>query len=231
VTPDDWWSARRLDRDSRAAARANARVLRLHTKAAARRERMLRRARKAMPVQAVTAAGSATGVVVLGLGSWWYVLSVGAALAALRSLRTLRRPPTVPALPPGATLTPPPAPPRGSAALPAVRRLEDARIAFLRLLPLVAPHGRDVAEEAWRAAAEADLALRWQAARLAGVEPHRGAEPALVDQLYSGVVAQERLVAGLADLVSASVDPLASRRLQEATDALHGLAQGMREVR
>jgi hypothetical protein len=44
-------------------------------------------------------------------------------------------------------------------------------------------------------------------------------------------VAQERLVAGLADLVSASADPHATMRLQDATDALHGLAQGLREVR
>ena len=33
------------------------------------------------------------------------------------------------------------------------------------------------------------------------------------------------------DLVSASADPLATARLQEATDTLHGLAQGLREVR
>jgi hypothetical protein len=231
VIPEDRRVARRLDREARAAAGAHERALRLHARALARRERVLRRARTALPVQAVTAAGSATGVVALGLGSWWYVVSVGAGLAALRSVRTLRRPPAVPELPPGTTLAPPPVPPRASAAFPAVRRLEDARISFLRLLPLVAPAGRDVAEEAWRAAAEADLALRWQAARLAGIEPHRGAEPALVDHLYSGVVAQERLVAGLADLVSASADPLADRRLQEATDALHGLAQGLREVR
>ncbi|MCU1672164.1 MAG: hypothetical protein JWN77_277, partial [Frankiales bacterium] len=85
--------------------------------------------------------------------------------------------------------------------------------------------------EAWRTATEADVALRWQAARLAAVEPHRGAEPELVDQLFRGVVAQERLVVGLADLVSASADPLATNRLQDATDALHGLAHGLRQVR
>ncbi|MCU1590922.1 MAG: hypothetical protein JWP11_2178, partial [Frankiales bacterium] len=90
---------------------------------------------------------------------------------------------------------------------------------------------RDAADDAWRCAADNDAALRWQAARLAAVEPHRGAEPALMDLLYGGVVAQERLVAGLADLVSASADPHAVSRLQDATDALHGLASGLREVR
>ena len=38
-------------------------------------------------------------------------------------------------------------------------------------------------------------------------------------------------MAAVADLVAASADPLASGRLQDATDALHGLAQGLREVR
>ena len=49
--------------------------------------------------------------------------------------------------------------------------------------------------------------------------------------LYAGVEAQERLVTAVADLVAACADPRASARLQDATDALHGLAQGLREVR
>jgi hypothetical protein len=49
--------------------------------------------------------------------------------------------------------------------------------------------------------------------------------------LFTGVEAQERLVTAVADLVAACVDPHATARLQDATDALHGLAQGLREVR
>ena len=37
--------------------------------------------------------------------------------------------------------------------------------------------------------------------------------------------------AAVADLVVASADPFAGTRLQDATDAVHGLAQGLREVR
>lgn len=87
-----------------------------------------------------------------------------------------------------------------------------------------------MAAEAWAAAVEADAVLRWQAVRLAAVEPHRGADAHVMRSLYDGVAAQERLVGGVADLVAASADPLAVARLQDATDALHGLAQGLREV-
>src|SRR5204863_46407 len=90
---------------------------------------------------------------------------------------------------------------------------------------------RRLAREARAAARVHARAVRWQAARLAAVGPHGGAGPELVGLLYSGVVAQERLVAGMADLVSASADPLATTRFQDATDALDGLAQGLREVR
>src|SRR5438046_1101431 len=111
------------------------------------------------------------------------------------------------------------------------RRLDrEARSAARVHARAVRAHTRAVARRQ-RQAECARPQLRWQAARLAAVEPHRGAEPELVDLLYSGVVAQERLVAGMADLVSASADPLATTRLQDATDALHGLAQGLREVR
>ena len=99
------------------------------------------------------------------------------------------------------------------------------------LLPLVAPAGTDAAHEAWQAAGEADAALRWQAARLAAVEPHRGPSAELMQPLYDGVACQERLLAAVADLVAASADPLATGRLQDATDALHGIAMGLRELR
>jgi hypothetical protein len=122
-------------------------------------------------------------------------------------------------------------PPPHSAAFPAVRRLEAVREELRRLVPLVAPAGREAAEEAWLAASEADTALRWQAARLAAVEPHRGVDAELVRALEGGVGCQERLVVAVADLVAASADPLAAARLQDVTDRLHGLAQGLREVR
>ena len=231
MQPADRQLQRRLTRDARVADKAAARAHHRHLRAVARRERMLRRARRHLPVQASVSLGSLFSVVELGTGKLWLIMAGVAGTAAARSAARLVRPPALPLPPPLPTLRVPPPPPYGSAAFPAVRRLEAARDALARLLPLVAPAGREVAQEASRTAGEADTALRWQAARLAAVEPHRGAEPALVDLLFSGVVAQERLVAGLADLVSASADPLASSRLQDATDALHGLAQGLREVR
>ena len=229
MSPDDRRLARRLHREARAAEKVHARALREHGRAVARRERQVACARRKLPVQLVIVVAAL--VVAVGGPSWPFFVAAIFALRALRSARWLARPPAVPQLPAVPVPAAPPPPPPGSAAFPAVRRLEDARAALVRLVPLVAPAGREAAEEAWRAAGESHLALRWQAARLAAVEPHRGAEPELVDQLYSGVVAQERLVAGMADLVSASADPLATTRLQDATDALHGLAQGLREVR
>ena len=229
--PADRQLQRRLTRDARSADRSAARAQDRHLRAVARHERGLRRARRHLPVFACVSIGSLLSVLELGAGSLWLLVAGVTGVGAARSGALLLRPPAAPQAPSLAALRVPPPPPYASAAFPAVRRLEAARAALTRLLPLVAPAGREVAEEAWRAAGEADNALRWQAARLAAVEPHRGAEPALVDLLFSGVAAQERLVAGLADLVSASADPQATNRLQDATDALHGLARGLREVR
>lgn len=228
---DDRGLERRLTKEARVAARAAARAARIHAQSLARQERLRSRARRRLPVQVAVAGGSTAGVAFLGLGDGWLVLAVGSGLLALRSLSRLTQ--RAPAVPPSPSFTPaavPAPPPRGSAAWPALGRLEDARTAMARLLPLVAPAGRDAADEAWRCAADNDIALRWQAARLGAVEPHRGVEPALTEPLYAGVEAQERLVAGLADLVAASADPHAVLRLQDATDALHALAAGLREV-
>ena len=154
-----------------------------------------------------------------------------AALKGIRSVGVLTGPlpDAAPALPPAPPVAPPP--PVDSAAFPAVRRLEAVRTDLARLLPMVPPGCREAAEEAWAAAAQSDGALRWQAARLAAVEPHRGAEPALLSALLDGVTEQERLVGALADLVAAGADPGARTRLQDAADRLHGLAEGLREVR
>ena len=223
--------AKRLTRDARVAARASARAHALQVKTARRRERARLRARRALPWQGGVLAASAAytlavdpGVVVGGVG---FV----AMLGAIRAVAVLVGPPAQPvvALPPAPPVAPPPDP--RSAAWPAIRRLEHVRYELVRLIPLVAPAGRAVADEAWHAAGEADAALRWQATRLSAVEPYRGADPELMRPLYAGVEAQERLVRAVADLVAASADPMATSRLQDATDALHGLAQGLREVR
>lgn len=236
---DDRQLARRLARDGRRVGKAALRQEQAHARALARHARLVARARHDLPVRAVTAAGSGA-LVLTGVGPQeLWILSAVAALAAVRSLSRLLAPaPVPPALLPAAlrpgpvALAPPPPPPHpGSAAFPAVRRLHAARSDLLRLLPLVAPAGREQAEQAWQAAGEADAALRWQAARLAAVEPHRGADVELLTRLEDGVRAQEALVAAMADLVAASADPLATLRLQDATDALHGLAQGLRELR
>jgi hypothetical protein len=213
---DDRQLLRRLVRDARAAAKADLPSQVTH-------DQVVRR-------QALVAV--VAGLASFPLQDLWGSAAGGIAffsgLAALHGVTVRRRPPVRPM----AALPVVPVPPAAtSAAFPAVRRLEAVREELCRLLPLVAPAGRVAAEQAWQAAAEADSALRWQAARLAAVEPHRGLEPELMRMLEEGVGSQERLVVAVADLVAASGDPLASSRLQDATDRLHGLAQGLREVR
>lgn len=231
---DDRQLAKRLTRDARAAAKAQLRAQVAYERALRRRERRVRKAREGLPRQIAVA-------LVVGLanvpidGVPWDLLLGGVAffsgLAAVRGIAILRSPEPPPLRPVAALPAVPMPPPPGSSAFPAVRRLEAVREELRRLLPLVTPAGREAAEEAWQAASEADTALRWQAARLAAVEPHRGPEPDLLRTLEEGVACQERLVVAVADLVAASADPLAAARLQDATDRLHGLAQGLREVR
>ncbi len=225
--------ARRLHRDARAAAKAQLRAELARAREVSRRERRLRRARERLPRQAVLTLGAALATVPVD-GFWAWVLAgaaVSTGVGAVRSVGVLRspEPPPLPALPalPAVPMPPPP----HSTAFPAVRRLEAVREELRRLVPLVAPGGREAAEEAWQAASEADTALRWQAARLAAVEPHRGPDAELLRALEDGVGCQERLVLAVADLVAASADPHATLRLQDATDRLHGLAEGLREVR
>jgi hypothetical protein len=225
--------ARRLERAARAASRAAQREHVAQVRAAHRHRRAVARAWRRLPWYGLGLVGSSSSALVLG-ETGLVVGAVGfvSVLGLVRSVSVLVGPPS--AAPPAPALpVAPPAPPPDprSAAWPAVRRLETVRWELVRLLPLVAPAGRVVADEAWHAAGEADAALRWQAARLCAVEPYRGADPELMRPLYAGVEAQERLVLAVADLVAASADPLATARLQDATDALHGLAQGLREVR
>jgi hypothetical protein len=231
--PADARLARQMARDAENARRARARAEREHALALARRERVLRRSKRALPAGAVLGAGA--GMATLPAEGGAALLLAGVAgyggLRVAAAVRRLRNPPAVPPPPPALPAGPPPPPHPRSTAFPHVRRLEQARGALHSLMPLVGPGGREVAEEAWRAAAEADAALRWQAARLAAAEPYRGVDPAVLAALEDGVASQERLVQGLADLVAAGADPHGSERLQDVTDRLHGLAAGLREVR
>ena len=240
-TSNDLQLAKRLRRSAETAAKLQARAEQAHARAWQRRLRRIDKARRRLPGQLVVAVGAGLATLPSDAEVLLGSVSAIAGLAAIRSMGFVFSP-TPPPLPaPGRQLMGPPAapsvppvpmpPPAHSAAFPAVRRLELVRAELYRLLPLVAPVGREAGEQAWHAAAEADTALRWQAARLAAVEPHRGADPELLRPLYLGVEAQERLVTAVADLVAACADPRASARLQDATDALHGLAQGLREVR
>ena len=234
-TADDQQLAKRLRRDAEVAGKLQARSEQAQARAVQRRRRRIDKARRRLPVQLVVAVGAGLATIPSDAEVLLGSLSAVVGLAAIRSMGRVLSP--APAPPPQAgrqlTAVPPVPmpPPAHSAAFPAVKRLELVRAELYRLLPLVAPVGREAGEQAWQAAAEADTALRWQAARLAAVEPHRGADPDLLRHLEDGVACQERLVTAVADLVAASADPLARGRLQDATDALHGLAQGLRELR
>jgi hypothetical protein len=231
--PADERLARQLARQSEQARRDHWRAVREHQKAVARRERLLRRSRRALPTWSVIGGAAAVAMVPVDGGATLALAGLAGygGLRAAAAARVLRRPPPVPALPPALQPGPPPPPHPRSSAFPAVRRLEHARAALVSLMPLVGPAGRPVAEEAWAAAGEADVALRWQAARLAAAEPYTGTDPAVLAALEQGVEAQERLVQAVADLVAATADPHGAARVQDLTDRLHGLAAGLREVR
>lgn len=230
--PWDRRTTRRLAREAASAQRARARAVRMHAGAVARRERVLRSSRRAVPLYGSIAAGTAVAAVPVA-GTTGTFLAAVAGTAAIRvalAVRRLRRPPIVPPAPATATAPPPPPHPR-SAAFPAVRRLDQVRRDLTALVPLVAPAGQAVAAQAWGAAASADVELRWQAARLAAAEPHVGVDAAVLADLEAGVAAQQGLVQAMADLVVASADPNGAARLIDITDRVHGLAAGLREVR
>jgi len=230
--PPDRRLAKRLAREARVSARVRLQAEQAYARRVRRQAKKALQARRELPGELLLSAGA--GLASLPLEGSLGVLAVAGSgvfgLKALRSVSRLRRPPPLPPSWHGQPQIAPP-PPAGSAAFPAIRRLETVRDELRRLLPLVSPAGRGVAEQAWEAAGEADAALRWQAARLAAVEPHRGADDTLLQSLDDGVAAQERLLAAVAELVVASADPLAGDRLQDATDAVNGLAQGLRELR
>ncbi len=131
---------------------------------------------------------------------------------------------------------------RSSAAAPVVARLNYATKTMPHLLDKLGPHAGDTAREA----AAAHAALRQLAARVAVVEQTLpvapvesreallGVRAGLVGQLDHGVRAYERLTGAAAECVAALArggDTLAVQRLTEASDALHGLAAGLTEVK
>lgn len=147
--------------------------------------------------------------------------------------------------PPVAPLRPAPLPPAGSAARGALQRLAERE----RVLGDLLLHLGPAAEDPRLVAADAAAALRLHGARIASVEAARRGAPAesrpgldaavavLVRQLDGGVAGYDALVVAAADAVSASAtlsvsvgDSVLAQRLTDATDALAGLARGLREI-
>ncbi len=131
--------------------------------------------------------------------------------------------------------------PTGSAAAPAARRLNETARQLPPLLARLGPNAGGTAGDAHGA----HRALRGLAVRIAAVEQTVAISPVeahgvllecrdgLVTQFSDGVGAYERLVVSAAECVAALArggDTLAVRRLNEASDALVGLAQGLTEM-
>jgi hypothetical protein len=131
-------------------------------------------------------------------------------------------------------------PPRGSAARPAVDRLDAQQVALGQLVGLLGPAGSDAAA----AADEAVTTLRWCAARVVAVEAAPGspratwrrtdpAVAALVSRLEVGVAGHGQLVRAAAAAVAASEglpDAFTRQRVEDETDRLRGLALGLAEL-
>lgn len=198
--------------------------------------RRLRRSRLKARLNAATAVGftAVTGVAVAasapvaaeaGLG----VVAVAAGCQAVRSSRRLNVLRRVPVPPPRAARPPKDSPARGL-----LDRLDRQEQALYQLLG----HLGEVADEPRRVAASAAAGLRELGARLTAVDrAHRlsggltDAVGALRGQLDAGLAAYDALVVAAGDAVAAD----AGRRgpdpaLQEATDALAGLAAGFRAL-
>jgi hypothetical protein len=212
---------------------------------ARRFERAKRRARRRLVLLSVLTVGLAwltwhadggpgvqAGEVLWGVGT---VLAAGKTAAAGRRVWRLEH--TAPPSPAAGPL------PRDSAAWPAMRRLAERE----RVLAGLIAHLGGNADETRAVAADAAAALRGHAARVTAVDrARRGAPPAsragldaalgvLVRQLDDGVAGYDALVVAAADAVSASAafqtgDPVLGHRLADATDALAGLAAGLREI-
>jgi hypothetical protein len=165
--------------------------------------------------------------VILAGGGLSAVVAGGAVLAG-RELRRLR---ALPVPPPRA-----PRPPRDSPAREPLDRLAGRERALHELLA----HLGDAGTEPRLVAADAARGLRELGARLSAVDRARRATGAgdldaavagLTARLHAGVEAYAALVVAAADAVAADSHLRApDLRLQEATDALAGLAEGLREL-
>jgi hypothetical protein len=208
--------------------------------------RKKRRARRKLAFRAVLTAVLALIAVTTGSRSglevsealWGSAAAVSAwrlVGAGRRVWRLERTPPPPPA--------PGPLPPPESVARPAMERLQEREQVLADLVGHLGPAAGDTP----RVAADAAAALRAHAARATSVDrARRGAPPAalpgvdaalavLMQQLDDGIAGYEALITALAEAVCATAtfhttDPLLAQRLQEATDALAGLAAGLREI-
>lgn len=220
--------------------------------ACAARERVTRRAARAAARRGVLAVGclAATLPAYGDAATAWGIAALLFAVRAGLAWRTSRRPvgaPAPPDLPPAL----PPPPSLRSAAFPPVRRLSSGGAAIRRLLLSAreaGPTARATADSAMTAAANCEQVLYQQASSVAGLEAARDGvgDPValtaldatihrLLALLEEGLAGYERLVAAAADLAAAAAAGpgsvgLAAARVQEATDALTGLAHGLRVV-
>jgi hypothetical protein len=197
--------------------------------------RRLERAHRSTRAQSYAAGGvglaTAAAVPLAGLGPVVYagggltaVVAGGAALAGMELRRLRRMPPPPPK---------PARPPRDSPARGPLDRLAERERALHDLLA----HLGDAADEPRRVATAAAQRLRGLGARLTAVhQAHRTAGgldeavDALRARLVAGVEAYAALVVAAADAVAADAGLHPPVELQEATDALAGLAAGLRDV-
>lgn len=175
-------------------------------------------------VTGVAVAASTPEAAEAGLG----VVTVAAAWQAVRSsrrLRSLRRAPAPPARAVRA--------PKGSPARGPLDRLARQEQALHQLLT----HLGEAADEPRRVATAAAAGLRELGARLTAVDRAHtlsGALDAAVaglrEQLEAGLASYDALVVAAGDAVAADAGLRAYPRLEEATDALAGLAAGLRAL-
>jgi hypothetical protein len=144
-----------------------------HVLALARHRRRLRRARVVSTEFAVGTVGSAVGIVVAHGAAqvgWIAATAACAVETGLWGRKLLQRrqsaPPAAPALPQAV----PAPPPRGSAAWPALRRVESAVTAIRRLAPALPPDLVEAATPSVDAARAAYDMSRAQAAQIAATE-------------------------------------------------------------
>jgi len=198
----------------------------------------LRHARRSTRLQSYAAGGlgavSAAAYPLIGLepvvvaGGGLAAVAAGGATLAGMELRRLRR---LPVPPPKAAR-----PPRDSPARAPLDRLAERERALHDLLS----HLGEAADEPRWVAADAARGLRELGARLSAVDRARratrgtdldAAVAVLAARLHDGVESYAALVVAAADAVAADARLRApDLRLQEATDALAGLAAGLRDI-